>query len=133
MSCLDIFLYLCFMNTVGQNIRKIRELKGFSQEYMAQQLAISQRQFSRLENNETDINLSKLQEISNLLEVTLTQLLGFDEKFIFQNCTNNGFGNHNQNQYGIAEKERELYEKRIEQLENELTFLKKQFEILLMK
>ena len=43
------------------NIRKIRELKGFSQDYMAQQLSISQRQYSRIEKNETEIALSKLQ------------------------------------------------------------------------
>lgn len=118
---------------IGSNIRKIRELKGYSQEYVSNQLEISQRQFSRIENNETDISVSKLQEISTILEVTPMQLLGFDEKFIFQNCTNNGVGNNYNNNFGSFKKERELYEKQIAQLKDELTFLKSQFEILLKK
>ncbi len=118
---------------IGSNIRKIRELKGYSQEYVSNQLEISQRQFSRIENNETDISVSKLQEISTILDVTPIQLLGFDEKFIFQNCTNNGVGNNYNNHFGVSEKERELYDKQIAQLQEELSFLKKQFEILLRK
>ncbi len=119
---------------LGSNIRKIRELKGYSQEYVSNQLGISQRQFSRIENNQCDIGMSKLQEISAILEVTPIQLLGFDEKFIFQNCTNQGVGTYNTNHFmGIPEKERELYEKQITQLHEELSFLKKQFEVLLSK
>lgn len=58
---------------IGYNIRKIRELKGYSQEFLANQLEISQRQLSRIENNETDMSLSRLETISKLLEVTLNQ------------------------------------------------------------
>jgi transcriptional regulator with XRE-family HTH domain len=108
---------------IGQNIRKIRELKGFSQDYVAQKLAISQRQYSRIEQNESDIQLSKLESIGEILDVTPQQLLGFDEKFIFQNCEN-AFGN-NQNYYAYSEKEQELYEKRIDHLEKEIEFLRK--------
>lgn len=116
---------------VGTNIRKIRELRGFSQEYISQQLEISQRQLSRIENNETDISISKLEAISTVLNVTITQLLGFDEKFIFQNCEN-AFGN-NQNYYAFSDKEREQYETRISHLEKEISFLRKQLELLIQK
>ncbi|MAZ37435.1 helix-turn-helix domain-containing protein [Salibacteraceae bacterium] len=40
---------------IGLNIKKVRELKGYTQDYVAQQLAISQRQYSRIEQNESDI------------------------------------------------------------------------------
>jgi len=116
---------------IGHNIRKIRELKGYSQEFLANQLEISQRQLSRIENNETDISMSKLASISNLLEVTPSQLLGFDDKFIFQHCEN-AFGN-NQNYYAFSDKERDLYEKRISHLEKEISFLRKQLENILNK
>jgi len=116
---------------IGTSIRKIRELKGFSQEYMANQLEISQRQFSRIEKNDTDLSLSKLTKISELLEVTPTQIMGFDEKFIFQNCQAPSAITTNQNYYAFSDKEREQYEKRILQLENELIFLRNQFETVL--
>ena len=111
---------------VGTNIRKLRELKGFSQEYMSQQLKLSQRQLSRIENNETDVSLTKLERIGEILEVSLTQILGFDERFIFQNCEN-AFGT-NQNYCAFSEKEREQYEKRITHLEGEIVFLRNQLE-----
>jgi len=111
---------------IGTNIRKIRELKGFSQEFMAEKLAISQRQYSRVEKNETELTLSKLETIGEVLEVTPQQLMGFDEKFIFKNCET-AFGN-NQNYYAFSEKEREQYEKRITHLEGEILFLRNQLE-----
>jgi len=109
---------------IGTNIRKVRELKGYSQDFMAHKLDISQRQYSRIENNESEINISKLEIISEILEVTPQQLLGFDEKFIFQNC-DTAFGN-NQNYYAYSEKERELYEKQIIHLKEEILFLRNQ-------
>ena len=108
---------------IGQNIRKIRELKGFSQEFMSKKLDISQRQYSRIENGETEVTVTRLQDISTLLDVTPQQLLGFDEKFIFKNCEN-AFGGVHQNYYAFSEKEREQYEKRIAHLEGEILFLR---------
>jgi len=119
------FAIFVFMN-IGTNIRKIRELKGFSQDYMANQLKISQRQYCRIEKDETELTLSKLDSIGAILEVTTVQLLGFDEKLIFQNCEN-AFGT-NQNYYAYSEKERALFEKRIAHLEGEIIFLRNQLE-----
>jgi len=113
---------------IGLNIKKIRELKGYSQDYMANQLTISQRQFSRIEKNEVDLNLSRLNDISKLLEVTPSQILGFDEKFIFQNCET-AFGS-NQNYYAFSEKERELYEKSLKDKEEIIAMLKLQLQHL---
>jgi len=59
---------------VGQNIRKIRELKGYSQEYVANALEISQRNYSHIEKNEIELNLSKLSKISEILEVSPQQI-----------------------------------------------------------
>lgn len=117
---------------IGLNIRKIRELKGYSQDFMAQQLEISQRQYSRFEKNETEITLSKLEKISEILEVTSQQLMGFDEKFIFQN-QGAVFGATTQTNYAFSEKEREQYEKRINHLESEILFLRTQMEMVLKK
>ncbi|KAB2859498.1 MAG: helix-turn-helix transcriptional regulator [Flavobacteriales bacterium] len=110
------------MIEVGSNIRKIRELKGFSQDFMANQLNISQRQYSRIEKEETKLDLDKLQTISEILEVTLEQLLGFNEKFIFNHCQA-AFGN-NQNYYAYSENEKKLFEDRIKHLEEEVIFLR---------
>ncbi len=111
---------------IGENIRKIRDLKGFSQEYMAAKLKMSQRQYSRIEKEETKLDLQKLEEIGKVLEVTPIQLLGFDEKQIFNqynNETANGvYHNH------FPEELKAQYEKQIASLESEIAFLKKVIE-----
>ena len=109
---------------VGENIRKIREIKGFSQEYMADRLNISQRQYSRLEKEQSKLDLHKLEEIATILEATPIQLMGFDEKQIFNiynndnPITNGSYHNH------FPSELKEQYEKRIEALEKENLFLK---------
>ncbi|TVQ78090.1 MAG: XRE family transcriptional regulator [Flavobacteriales bacterium] len=104
-------------------IRKIREIKGFSQDYMAMQMEMSQRQYQRLESGKADINMSKLEEICKTLEVSIDQLLGFDEKYIFQNC-NNAFGRENEYHNHFPQQLEELYRERIKHLEEEIVYLR---------
>jgi len=113
---------------IGTNIRKVRDLKGFSQEFMANRLTISQRQYSRIENNETELTLSKLETISDVLEVSIEQLLGFDDQHIFNNNNQQGGNAASVLIQSFSEKEREQYEKRICHLEGEILFLRNQLE-----
>ena len=46
---------------IGEKIRKIRTLKGLSQDYMAEKLKISQPAYSDIENNKTKVRLKSKQ------------------------------------------------------------------------
>lgn len=116
---------------IGENLRKIRELKGYSQDYMAQALEISQRNYCRIEKNEIELSLSKLDRISKILEVTPQQIMGFDDKFIFSNCTN-AFAS-NQNYYACSEQEKEQYQSQIDHLKGEVMYLRAQLESVLSR
>lgn len=109
------------MKKVGDKIRKIRELKGYSQENMADMLEMSQRNYARFESNDADIKLSSLGRISQILEVSMEQILGFDEKILFQNCRN-AYGAINQTNYNYPMEEilkkLNFLEERISQLES---------------
>ena len=59
------------MNKIGFNIRKVRESKGFSQEYMANVLDISQASYARLENEDTKVTVDRLQKIAEILETSI--------------------------------------------------------------
>jgi transcriptional regulator with XRE-family HTH domain len=83
---------MSYTTQIPEKLRKIRELKGYSQEYMALQMDMSQRQYQRIESGEADISMGKLEEMCKALEVSVEQLMGFDEQFIFNNCTNVGGG-----------------------------------------
>ena len=73
------------MKGIGTKIRKIRELKNYTQEYMAQQLGVAQNSYSRYENPDTDVKPDLLKQIAEILEVTPDQIEGFDENIIFNN------------------------------------------------
>ncbi len=61
------------MNSIGLNIRRIREQKGVSQEYVASRLDISQASYARLESEETKITVERLLKISEILETDITE------------------------------------------------------------
>lgn len=75
------------MKTLGKKIRLLRHQKGWSQEDVAKRLDISIPAFSKIETGITDINLSRLEQIATLFEMSVVQLLTFndseqDQKFV---------------------------------------------------
>jgi transcriptional regulator with XRE-family HTH domain len=65
---------------VAANIRKIRELRNYTQDYLAAKLGISQNAYSKIELAYSKLTLERLFQISIILEVEVTQLLSFNEK-----------------------------------------------------
>jgi transcriptional regulator with XRE-family HTH domain len=117
---------------VYEKIRFIRQFKGWSQEEMASKLGISTHAYAKIERGETDINLSRLEQIAQVVAVELPQLLGLSEKNIF-----NFFGViescHNPNsQFNTCpidtERQHELEKRQstIEKLELEISYLKQE-------
>ncbi len=72
------------MNTLGKKIRLLRHQRGWSQEDVAKRLDISIPAFSKIETGITDVNLSRLNQISNLFELSLVQLLSTSEEEVGQ-------------------------------------------------
>ncbi|GAA4311671.1 hypothetical protein GCM10023149_06760 [Mucilaginibacter gynuensis] len=75
------------MKTLGKKIRLLRHQKGWSQEDVAKKLDISIPAFSKIETGITDINLSRLEQIATLFEMSVVQLLTFnnteeEQKFV---------------------------------------------------
>jgi transcriptional regulator with XRE-family HTH domain len=71
------------LSTIGNKIRMIRELRNLTQENMADILKVSQIGYAKIERNEVQVTIQKLEQISEALGITLTDLLKFDDKFIF--------------------------------------------------
>lgn len=107
---------------IGHKIRQIRELKGYSQEYVASKLGVSQRAYSKLETNETKLDWQKITKIAGVFEIDPLDIISFDDNLVFHNCHQSGkfgqFYNH------IPEKLIEQYEMRIKGLEDEIRFLR---------
>ena len=65
------------------NLRKIRELRGYGQEFMANQLEISTKTYSRIESGETKLPVMRLDKISEILGVSISEILEFDSNNAF--------------------------------------------------
>lgn len=66
---------------VGKKIRIIRELLGYSQDFMSIELEISQATYSRIENECTRIDISMIMRIVDILNISIINLLQFDESY----------------------------------------------------
>ncbi|MBC7912908.1 MAG: helix-turn-helix transcriptional regulator [Pyrinomonadaceae bacterium] len=60
---------------LGKKIRLLRLEREYSQSYMAYRLQISQKSFSKIENGKTALTVKRLYDISNILEVSIEQLV----------------------------------------------------------
>lgn len=76
------------MENVAFKIKKLRELKGYSREYMADVLNITERSYGKLENGESKLTLDRISQIAKELEIDPIKLIQFDDKFIFDQCDN---------------------------------------------
>jgi transcriptional regulator with XRE-family HTH domain len=103
-------------------IKQIRELKNFTQEYVAQQLGLSTRAYSKIETGETQLTINRLNEISAILEVQPMEVLGFDDKKIFN--INHSTGNNGYNNIMYPEKLIQQYEETIQALKEQIAVMK---------
>lgn len=65
------------------NIRKIRELKNMTREYVAEELKMSMSGYGKIERGEVDLTVSKLTEISKVLDVSMEFIFKFDVSVFF--------------------------------------------------
>lgn len=63
------------MKTLGKKIRLLRQQKGWTQQDVAKKLDVSIPAFSKMETGITDLNLSRLNQIAKLFNLTLVQLV----------------------------------------------------------
>lgn len=108
----------------ANRIKVLRESLGYSQEYVASQLNITQQALSRIEQNPENATLNRLKELSLILGVSLTSLIGEEDTYILQNFQQQG-GQASTVMYmtGIAENERKSYENHIKDLKEQIRLL----------
>ena len=63
------------MSIIGTNIRQLRQKNGWSQGEVAKRLKISIPAFSKIETGITDINISRLNQIATLFEISTLEII----------------------------------------------------------
>lgn len=67
-------------DSINDNIRNIRELKNYTQKYMAQSLGITQAGYCKIEKGKTELSYLKLKKIADILEVSVEVIMNFDSQ-----------------------------------------------------
>lgn len=107
---------------LGQKIRKLRELKNLTQEYIAIELGLTQSAYSKIEKGEIDVPYSRVKRIAEILELSPQDIITFDEHAVFNvvhNNVGNGMATHD-----ASFLEKQLYEDTIKALKEEIDYLK---------
>jgi transcriptional regulator with XRE-family HTH domain len=112
---------------IGYKLEKLRKMKGFSQEYLAEKLNISQPAYSKIERGEIKVSLEKLPQIAEIFETDLDILLSFDPANIFNNSPQSGnMGNGHTYQFNSLDEIKQLYEALLQEKDARISFLESQ-------
>jgi transcriptional regulator with XRE-family HTH domain len=112
-----------------KNLKTIRKLRNLTQETVAEKLGISTYAYAKIERGETDVNISRLEQIAKIMEIELSQLFCcLNDKSIFQLGANNTGDNWNVNSPVQTECKQELEKERFinKQQQKEIDYLKQQ-------
>jgi transcriptional regulator with XRE-family HTH domain len=79
------------MYSTGEKIKVLRNVKGYTQEYMAKNLELSQKVYSMIENDEKEPTPIIMQKIATIFNVTPEFIQNFSPAVVFNNnnCTGN--------------------------------------------
>ena len=110
-------------DTIAKNIKKYREIKGYSQEYVAHQLNINQASYAKLENNSTKITIDRLFSIAKLLETEISEILDLKNQTIF-NQTDNEIANAFGKVEHYYQENKEVYQELLKAKDEQIALLK---------
>lgn len=105
-------------------IKKVRELRDYSQQYMGDELIIGTRAYSKIETGETQLTIKRVNQISEILKIDALELLAFDHQQIFNKAES--ASNINVSYPQLYDKLIAQYEKHIKSLEDQILLLKAQ-------
>jgi transcriptional regulator with XRE-family HTH domain len=101
---------------IGTRIKQFREIKGYSQQVVADHLSMTQANYHKLESDKYEIRLEYLEKLAVLYKVSLADLISNEKTTV--NIQNN---NHNHN--GVVMGDPELFKNLLDS-KNELLKLK---------
>lgn len=111
------------MNT-EQKIKSIRELKNLTQEYMAEQLGITQAAYSKIETGQTKLTSNKISDIAEIFDMDASDLMAYDMQKYF-NSFNNVKGSNNGSTITHDETIKNLYDEVVVLQKQKINLLEK--------
>jgi|TARA_B110001450_G_scaffold252489_1_gene274363 transcriptional regulator with XRE-family HTH domain len=63
------------LKSLGDNLKKIRELKNLTQETLAYEAGFSRSYYTEVENGKRNISLINIKKLANVLGISLSEIL----------------------------------------------------------
>ena len=117
------------MEKILQQIKDMRNTKGFSHEYMANEMRISTSAYRKIESNETKLTVERLFQIAEVLQTPVDKFLETKLSNVFYQNNNHEIGTFIGNQdveNYYHQENRETTQKLIQNLEREITHLQEE-------
>jgi len=110
---------------VGQKIKNYREANNYTQDYMANNLKISITAYGKIERDETEMSLSRLEAIAKIFKTNYRKILDFDveKAYNIKNDDNAAIGNNSERYNDLL----------LKQYQEEILHLRKENSTLLEK
>lgn len=128
----NCYLYEKVKPMYGEKIKLIREMRGYSQEYVAAELGIAQNTYSKIENNQTRLKADVLERVARLFDVSPLDIIS-SQPAIVNFVSNKG----TQQSFGYVEnyisEQKELYEKILAAKDAEIARLQSLVEALMKR
>lgn len=109
----------------GDTIRLTRQARGFSQEFVALKLGITQQSYSNLEKKPDGATLGRLKELAKILDIDLMTLIGETNSMVQNNSNQQGGQAASSMVINQNSEQKYAYQKMIDHLEEEIEFLRK--------
>jgi transcriptional regulator with XRE-family HTH domain len=78
------------MHAICYNIRQIRIIKNFTQEYEADQLGVSTEWYGKIESGKAKLDVNNLEKIAKILDVDPAYFHNFNTSHFFDQCDQKG-------------------------------------------
>ena len=95
--------------TVSERLKKIRLENNISQDFLAKKLGFTQKAYSKIENNETKLNVDVLKRISEILNVPIESFFSKSQQTILNDFSNRTGGDNIIYKNNLTEKMEELF------------------------
>lgn len=112
-------------------IRVMREINQWSQEEMAEKLAMSPTGYAKIERGQSSPNLDKLHKIAEIFHINVVDLIANQDKTFFFSIGDNNTNSHNMGlNYEYHQLLLDAKDELIKQKDNEILALKRIIELL---
>jgi XRE family transcriptional regulator, regulator of sulfur utilization len=119
------------MIEIGRNIRRIREIKNYTQEAVADMVGMSVTAYGDIERGKSDVNFARLADIAKALEVREEDIVAFGSTVY-----NSTFNNHEHSNitgqsgsigtYTSYTIPKEVFDKMMKDKDDEIAYLREQ-------